>query len=63
MLEIVYIPQVRIEIPHHGDHGPGSLVPFIAILNGFEMVHHFLYVSAVFRQDQLFPAGIIIVAH
>jgi hypothetical protein len=63
MFEIIYIPQMRIHIPHDDDDCLGQPVSFFAVRNGKDVFHHFLNITAVFRQDQSGSAGIIIVFH
>jgi len=63
MLEIIYITQVGIQIAHHPYYSPGRFVAFFPVLDGLNVIHHLLNVPAIFRQDQLLAAGIIIVSH
>jgi hypothetical protein len=59
LLEVVLKVHCRIESLHDLDYGSGLLVTLGPVLNGLEIVHHLLDISAILRDMECHSLGII----
>jgi len=49
VFEVSLIAKMGIEITHYLDYSFGRTVPFIPVLNCFNVINHFLDIPPIFR--------------
>jgi hypothetical protein len=59
MLEIRHIPKVGIQVAHYGNDAFSDLIAFIPVFQGNTMIDHLLYMTAVFRNNELLSLSIV----
>ena len=53
MLEIRNIPQMWIQVSHDANDCLGGFIAFFLVFYGDTLVYHFLYMPAIFWDDEL----------